>query len=130
MSLEKKLSGLLFHLVGTHAFEFSLLLVSDEEIQEYNRERRGKDRPTDVLSFPVAEGLPGPYRILGEVVISTDTLVLQANEIGHSEKEEFYRLLVHGILHLLGYDHEISPEEERRMQRKEDECLDFLEKFA
>ncbi len=109
-----------------HQFEISLLLVSDSEIQEVNRLSRGKDKPTDVLSFPISENIPGAYKNLGEILISMDTLKRQAKEIGHSQKEEFYRLLVHGILHLLGYDHEISPQEEKRMKRKEDQCLAFI----
>lgn len=104
--------------------------------------RRGKDKTTDVLSFPLEfdssplsailqqrEGKNSdslPPIALGEIVISIDTLKKQALEIGHSEKDEFYRLLVHGFLHLLGYDHERGEEEERIMKEKEDECLEIL----
>lgn len=128
--VEKKIVELIFYLLGTKNFEFHLFLVSDREIQEYNLQRRGKNKATDVLSFPIAENLPVPHKILGEVIISTETLERQAREIGHSSKDEFYRLVVHGILHLLGYDHERSPKDEKIMQAKEDECLDFLEKFV
>ena len=108
-------------------YEFSLLVTSDEEIQKINLAKRGKDKATDVLSFPIIEkDLPDGYKILGEVVISIDTMRKQAREIGHSDKEEFYRLLVHGILHLLGFDHEKSAYEEKRMQEKEDECLQLI----
>jgi probable rRNA maturation factor len=113
--------------IGSKGFELSIQIVDDSEIQVYNREKRGKDKPTDVLSFPVSLGVPGGYSILGDVVISVDTLQRQAIEIGHSEKEEFFRLLVHGILHLLGYDHEISPQEEAKMIAKENECLELFE---
>lgn len=109
-----------------HQFEISLLLLDDREMREINRIRRGKDKPTDVLSFPIAESIPFGLPNLGEIYISWDTLKRQALEIGHSRKEEFYRLLVHGILHLLGYDHEISEKEERRMKKKEDECLALI----
>jgi probable rRNA maturation factor len=109
-----------------HHFEISLLLINDLEIQKVNHLSRGKDKPTDVLSFPISEHIPGAYKNLGEILISMDTLKRQAKEIGHSQKEEFYRLLVHGILHLLGYDHEISPQEEKRMKRKEDQCLELI----
>lgn len=106
----------------------TLRIVSDPEIQILNREFRGKDRPTDVLSFPGID--PGlPFLDLGVIVISLDTLFKQAIAIGHSPNEEFFRLLVHGVLHLLGYDHEISSEEELRMQKKEDECLEILKIF-
>lgn len=68
-----------------------------------------------------------PPVALGEIVISIDTLQKQAKEIGHSEKDEFYRLLVHGFLHLLGYDHERGDKEEHIMKLKEDECLEILQ---
>nr|WP_235596140.1 rRNA maturation RNase YbeY [Leptospira weilii] len=122
--------------------ELSLLLVGDSDMREINRLRRGKDKTTDVLSFPlefdssplqnVLQKRRGfgsnslPPIALGEIVISVDTLEKQAIEIGHSVKDEFYRLLVHGFLHLLGYDHERGEEEERIMKLKEDECLEIL----
>ncbi|EMJ49927.1 rRNA maturation RNase YbeY [Leptospira santarosai] len=122
--------------------ELALLLVGDSDMREINRLRRGKDKTTDVLSFPLEfDGSPlqnvlqkrksfdsssfSPIA-LGEIVISVDTLEKQAVEIGHSAKDEFYRLLVHGFLHLLGYDHERGEEEERIMKLKEDECLEIL----
>ena len=101
-----------------------------------NRAHRGKDAPTDVLSFPLHEAgafdRRGPTRprrrdarelLLGDVVISLDTARRQADERRASLEREVDRLLVHGILHLAGYDHEISPREERRMKRKEREML-------
>jgi rRNA maturation RNase YbeY len=94
--------------------ELSILLVSDAEMQRLNRRWRGKDRPTDVLSFPQeADGL------LGDVVISVDTARRQAAEQRTTLGREADRLLIHGLLHLLGYDHERSPTEARRMQRRE-----------
>lgn len=111
-------------------------------MREINLLRRGKDKTTDVLSFPLefdaaplsavlterknSDPSSFPPIALGEIVISVDTLRRQAAEIGHSEKDEFYRLLVHGFLHLLGYDHERGEEEERIMKEKEDECLEAL----
>lgn len=123
--------------------ELSLLLVSDAVIHGLNRTWRGKDRPTDVLSFAMLEAAgPGgarpraiigerrprprgarlrgePERLLGDVVISVDTARRQAAEYGHSLETEVDRLLVHGVLHLIGYDHERSAAEARRMFRKE-----------
>ena len=94
--------------------ELSILLVSDAEMQRLNRRWRGKDRPTDVLSFPQeADGL------LGDVVISVDTARRQAAEQRTTLGREADRLLIHGLLHLLGYDHERSAAEARRMQRRE-----------
>jgi probable rRNA maturation factor len=100
--------------------ELSLLLVSDTVMQGLNRDWRGKDRPTDVLSFAQAEG-PGsaPVGLLGDVVISLDTARRQAAERAETLASELDRLLIHGVLHLLGYDHERSPAEARRMQRRE-----------
>jgi probable rRNA maturation factor len=100
--------------------ELSVLLVSDREIHRLNRAWRGKDRPTDVLSFSQQEGDgAAPSGLLGDVVISVDTARRQAAERGESLRRETERLLIHGVLHLLGYDHERSPAEARRMQRRE-----------
>lgn len=100
--------------------ELSLLLVSDPVMRTLNRDWRGKDRPTDVLSFAQREGDGGaPGQLLGDVVISVDTARRQAAERGDSLLRESERLLIHGVLHLLGYDHEVSVQEARRMQRRE-----------
>jgi len=100
--------------------ELSVLLVSDREMRRLNRTWRDRDRPTDVLAFAQAEGEGGvPAGLLGDVVISVDTAKRQAKELGHALGDEADRLLIHGVLHLLGYDHEVSPAEARRMQRRE-----------
>ncbi|TGK78535.1 rRNA maturation RNase YbeY [Leptospira noumeaensis] len=107
--------------------ELSILLVDDELMKEINLERRGLSKTTDVLSFPLySESPPIPIQILGEVVISMDTCRKQAKEVGHSVIDEFYRLLVHGILHLFGYDHETNEEDAIQMRKKEDECLELV----
>src|SRR5262249_44959811 len=89
-----------------------------------NRQYRGKDKPTDVLSFPLADELQ-PF-LLGDVVISVETAARQAQRRGHSLPEELQVLLIHGILHLLGDDHEISRSEAIRMRRKEREVKAVL----
>jgi probable rRNA maturation factor len=100
--------------------ELSLLLVSDAVMRQLNRDWRGTDRPTDVLSFAQGEGPGGaPSGLLGDVVISIDTARRQAAERDATLGSELDRLLIHGVLHLLGYDHERSPAEARRMQRRE-----------
>jgi len=100
--------------------ELSVVLVSDREMQALNRRWRRRDRPTDVLSFAQREGAGlAPDGLLGDVVISLDTARRQAKERGESLGREADRLLVHGLLHLLGYDHERSAAEARRMQRRE-----------
>ncbi|MGH7803060.1 MAG: rRNA maturation RNase YbeY [Candidatus Binatia bacterium] len=114
--------------IGRSGAELSIVLVGDAAMRRLNRDYRGKDRPTDVLAFSLLEG-PGAglSDAIGDVVISTATAVRQARENGLRLREEVDRLLVHGILHLVGYDHERSPAEARRMRRKELVCLKALE---
>ncbi|WCL48307.1 rRNA maturation RNase YbeY [Leptospira sp. GIMC2001] len=105
-------------------YEFSLKIVTDNEMKSINRFRRGFDKTTDVLSFPMLDlDSQLPIQIIGEIIISWDKAKRQAQEIGHTIKDEFYRLLVHGILHLYGYDHETNSEDEIIMKSKEDELL-------
>lgn len=116
------------------AFELSVSFVSDREIQEINRQFRQKDSPTDVLSFSQYEGEPMPapdgVQPLGDLIVSVETAGRQSTAIGHSEEYELNRLLVHGLFHLLGYDHERSAEEERLMQEREDALLQLLEEHG
>ena len=108
--------------------EISLTFVGDEEIAEINEKYRGVARPTDVLSFPMFEA-DEPLcsgSSLGDLIISADTMKRQAAEYGHSEKRELCFLFVHGLLHLLGYDHEISEAEEKMQFARQDEVLDLL----
>lgn len=96
--------------------ELSILLTNDETIRQLNKQWRNKDKPTDVLSFLVNEKPFGyKYTVLGDVIISLPYAKKQAKEIGLTEKEEILRLLAHGILHLLGYDHETSEEDAKVM---------------
>lgn len=109
---------------GAAEAELSVLLVDDTGIQELNRIWRGIDAPTDVLSFALREGddhlpLPVDQELLGDVVISVERAVLQAKEYGNSAERELAFLLTHGILHLLGYDHQTRIEEERMRTRQE-----------
>ena len=103
--------------------------VSDKKIRELNRQFRGIDKATDVLSFPqdepVGEAFPlvGPApRPLGDIVISGDRVRAQAADYGHSQRRELAYLAVHGLLHLLGFDHETEPDRER-MRRAEESAL-------
>lgn len=104
--------------------DLSLSLVDDSRIRELNRAYRGKDRATDVLSFPLISASDAtPERLLGDVVISVETARRQAGEYGASLQRELYRLLIHGLLHLMGHDHVASSErlamrrEERRLAK-------------
>lgn len=106
--------------LGRGDAELSVVLVSDRLIRRLNREWRGRDRATDVLSFAQQEGEGrAPATLLGDVVIAVPTARRQAGERGDTLGAESERLLIHGVLHLLGYDHERSAAEARRMQRRE-----------
>ncbi len=105
--------------LGIRRSELSVSLVADPEIRELNRDYRRKDRPTDVLAFPLHEPpVPAGVASLGDVVISIDTATVEAAERRRSLAAVLDELLIHGVLHLLGYDHEVSLAEERRMARK------------
>jgi len=107
--------------------ELSVTVTHDETVRGLNQEYAGEDEVTDVLSCSQQEGEelvgpPGGVPALGEVVIAYPQAVRQAEEVGRSVEEEVARLLIHGTLHLLGYDH-AEPEEERRMRSREEELL-------
>ncbi len=116
-----------FSALNLQGVELSVYITDDEEIRELNKTYRKKDKPTDVLSFPVNETING-LRILGDVVISQDTAERQARELGHSLRDEIKRLLIHGIVHLLGYDHEKGGEEEKKFFEMENYLLNKLSK--
>ena len=108
--------------------ELSLLVVDDETIARLNLQYRERSGPTNVLAFSMNEGefaeiMP---HVLGDVVISADTCAREAQRDGISFEQHFFALLVHGILHLRGYDHERSEEEDRRMEAKSQEILQQL----
>ena len=103
-------------------------LTNDELIHEANRDYRGVDRPTDVLSFPTSEGeqLIGiPDGHLGDIMISVETAERQAAELGHSTEREIAFLAIHGTLHILGYDH-MLPEDEEIMTARQREIISRL----
>ncbi|NLC44097.1 MAG: rRNA maturation RNase YbeY [Clostridiales bacterium] len=123
--------------------EISLLLVENEEIQHLNRDYRGIDSSTDVLSFPMLDLDPSDREawveeleasitaedqqiILGDIVISVEKAEEQAKEYGHGLKRELGFLMIHGLLHLLGYDHEIGESEEQTMNAIQEDILEEL----
>jgi probable rRNA maturation factor len=113
-------------------YAVSLHIVGDDAIHELNREHRGIDAPTDVLSFPLHDpnGMrfvlpPDQAASLGDVVVSWPRVVRQAEEFGHSRERELGYLTAHGVLHLLGYDHE-QELDRRRMRAREEEALGLL----
>jgi len=111
--------------------EVSVTFVSNERIQEINREYRDKDKPTDVISFAMEELGEGEMefvgadmpRVLGDIIISVPKAIEQAEEYGHSFLRELGFLAVHGFLHLLGYDH-MTVEEEKEMFTLQKDILD------
>lgn len=107
--------------------EFNVIIINNEEIHKVNKEYRGIDRPTDVISFALEDykdiKYENDYRVLGDIYISVDKVKEQAKEYGHSEKRELAFLAVHGLLHLLGYDH-MEKEDEKVMFSRQELILD------
>lgn len=112
--------------------ELSVTFMDDESIKAVNRDYREKDRATDVISFALEETVEGEVavnqpegmpRMLGDILISTETADRQAEEYGHSREREIGFLALHGFLHLLGYDH-MNEADERRMFGRQDEILE------
>ena len=119
--------------------ELSLLVTDDEAIEELNKEFRHMERSTDVLSFPMAEfTAPGDFSgmedditlfdpdtgefLLGDIVISMDHVLRQAEAYGHSRRREFAFLIAHSMLHLMGYDH-MDEDERKEMERRQEDIL-------
>jgi len=115
----KKIAQALLEVAGRQDAELSLALIGNAEMQKLNARYRHKDYSTDVLSFPAAKNLPGEAPLLGDVIISVDKAREQAQEHRHSLDREIVTLLIHGVVHLMGYDHERSAREARSMVRLE-----------
>lgn len=131
--LEKRLQDGLNAVAKLHDLddmtEVDITIVDDEEIHQLNRDYRNVDRPTDVLSFALDEDdedepelLEGQLHLLGDIIISAETATRQAEEFGHGLEREIVYLAVHGLLHLLGYDHMVE-EDKVIMRAKEEEAL-------
>lgn len=123
--------------------EVHLLIISNEEMKKINKEQRGIDEPTDVLSFPMADyKIPGDFQelenhgesyfhpdtgelILGDILLSGDKVIEQAEKYGHSIEREFAFLIAHSMLHLCGYDH-MTKEDSEKMEKKQKEILNIL----
>lgn len=123
-TLRRRAEKMLAHL-ELRGVELSIALVDDATIHELNRTYRGKDKPTDVLAFPldeegeagVAGGPPSGRRLLGDVILSADTALRQARRRRRPLLDELTMLLGHGLLHLLGYDHQTDAEEREMTAR-------------
>ena len=119
--------------------EVDVLLTDDDGIRDINRDMRGVDKPTDVLSFPAFSYAPGEpptddgdadpmtgLTPLGDMAISLERVKAQAAEYGHSEKRELCYLVVHSVLHLLGYDHLDEGEQKKQMRAREEAIMEEL----
>ncbi len=116
--------------MGCDAHEISIVITNDQQIQQLNKTYRNLDKPTNVLAFPMQEGeftqiTPG---LLGDVVISCETAQKEADDANITLLERMSQLLIHGTLHLMGFDHEISPWDAQKMEEKSLELLRNLEK--
>jgi probable rRNA maturation factor len=115
----KKIALTILELAAEKNAELSVALIGNVEMRKLNAKYRKKDYPTDVLSFPVEGIMPEETRLLGDVIISVDKAIEQAQARGHSSEQELITLLIHGVVHLLGYDHERSARDARAMGRLE-----------
>lgn len=140
---ERVINGALDYIECPYEAEVNVLFTDNASIQEINRENREIDAPTDVLSFPIAEyPVPGDFDtleeeqpevfhpetgelMLGDIVISVERVLSQAEEFGHSEERELGFLLAHSVLHLCGYDH-MEEEERLVMEEKQRQIMDAL----
>ena len=114
--------------LGYAGYELTVVLVDDREITRLNRQYFRRNRPTNVISFPLMDDSPVSLRsrILGDIVISAETAQRDAREVGEKAEGEILFLMIHGVLHLVGYDHEGSVAERRKMEAKEKEFLGAL----
>ncbi len=102
--------------------EFNIIIVDNTYIHELNKNYRGIDRPTDVISFALEDDksfIHTDFKVLGDIYISLDTAKRQAEEYKHSLKREISFLSIHGLLHLLGYDHMVKEDEEKMFELQE-----------
>ena len=107
---------------------FDIVFVDNKQIQNINKEYRNIDKVTDVISFALEDSHDKmPIRVLGNIFVCIPKMIEQAKEYGHSEKRELSFLVCHGLLHLLGYDHVNSKEEEEVMFKLQDEILESLD---
>ncbi|MDL2260153.1 rRNA maturation RNase YbeY [Deltaproteobacteria bacterium OttesenSCG-928-K17] len=126
-NLRRRLTKLLKEL-GLSEADLSVTVTDDAEIRRVNKEYRGVDAPTNVLAFALEEGepMPGAPRVLGDIIISAETIVKEAPPLGYTDGEMFYFYLVHGLLHLIGYDHEESPEEAARQEAETERLWNII----
>lgn len=115
--------------MGCHDKELSILFTDDTGIARLNRQYLGRKGPTNVLAFPMTPSETPPFDspMLGDIVISTETAQKEATQTGEPIERTIDRLMIHGLLHLLGYDHEASPAEAYRMEKEEERLAAILQ---
>ena len=132
MSLKKmeKKAQVVLNALGSPDGELSILIVDDPQIAALNKKYLNRSGPTNVIAFPMRDGDFEDLnpQLLGDVVISAETAKREAGNAGISTNARLSQLLVHGILHLFGYDHENDEREARRMEKKSNEMLQMLQK--
>jgi probable rRNA maturation factor len=126
--LANEVVSVVLDVTGHRNVEVSIVFVDDDEMEELNLRHRRKKKSTDVLSFPMHDNAFSRIRpeLLGDVVISVPTAQQQAKLYGHSVQKEISNLLIHGVLHLIGYSHD-DEDSARKMRSKEEECREILE---
>lgn len=128
----RKTAQALLNALGNPDAELSIVLVDDPQITELNRVYLDREGPTNVIAFPMREGDFADIApdLLGDVVISTDRTAAEAAELGIAYQDRFDFLLIHGILHLMGYDHETSKADEKIMEAKSDELFALIREIG
>ena len=136
----KKLTKAVFTVLGQKEnLKAELVFIGDEEMQSLNRDTRGVDKVTDVLSYPSMDGIrgkvlrkedcptemDGKYIFLGSIVLCMEKIKEQAKELGHSEEAERDYLIIHGLMHLFGYDH-MTASDKKQMREKEKAVVELL----
>jgi rRNA maturation RNase YbeY len=118
--------GILAREIGRGGYGLTLLITNDRSIRAINKRHRGVDQPTNVLSFPDTDEAIGIPRYLGDIVISMDTVRREARERGLSEGEHFYFYLIHGLLHLIGHDHELGGKEAAAQENETERLMGLI----
>jgi len=127
----KKKAKTILNALECHDGELSILIVNDPEIAKLNKTYLGRSGPTNVIAFSMQEGPFGQINpnLLGDVVISLDTAAREAQDAGISVESRLDQLLIHGVLHLFGFDHDKTSEQAKAMRMKEEELLKLLQDF-
>lgn len=124
----RQTAKVILNALGCPDAELSILIVDDQQIAQFNQDYLNRNGPTNVIAFPMREGRFSEItpNLLGDVVISADTAKREGQSAGLNMQDRLDQLLIHGILHLCGYDHENTRTEARRMEKKTEELLKIV----